>query len=223
MQSQTSEQTVAEEEAEDLRRHYERHGLAARVGGGARPALLVVDVQRGFTHPRSGVGPEADDAVAAIRELVDDARRGGVPVVYTTFVYAPEAETWARKLPANRDLLPGSEWAELDPRLDRRADEPLFEKPFASAFFRTEVDSWLRERDVDTVIVTGLTTSGCIRASVVDACSHGYRTLVPEEAVADRRRAPHLANLFDMDAKYADVLSCAEVRTYLASVAEGGR
>lgn len=202
----------------ELKAAFQANGLAGRMGMGTSPALVVVDIQRGFTDPRSALGAEADSTVTAISELVEDARRASVPVVYTTCVWTEVAEAWSRKLPAQRTLVEGSEWVELDPRLDPREGEPLIEKHFASAFFDTDLHALLKERDVDTVIVTGMTTSGCVRASVVDACSHGFNVVVPQEAVADRAAAPHGMSLFDMDAKYADVLPCAEVRGYLASL-----
>lgn len=203
----------------DLKAAFQANGLAGRMGVGARPALVVVDIQRGFTDPRSPLGARADDTVAAIRELVDAARGAGVPVVYTICVWAEVAEAWSRKLPAQRDLVAGSEWVELDPGLDPRDGELLIEKHFASAFFGTDLHAYLAELAVDTIIVTGMTTSGCVRATVVDGCSHGYNVVVPREAVADRAEAPHTMSLFDMDAKYADVLTGAEVCRYLASLA----
>jgi nicotinamidase-related amidase len=203
----------------ELKAVFQANGLAGRMGLGARPALVVVDIQRGFTDPRSALGAEADSTVTAICELMDDARGAGVPIVYTTCVWTEVAEAWSRKLPAQRMLVEGSEWVELDPRLDPRDGELLIEKHFASAFFDTGLRTHLTQFDVDTVIVTGMTTSGCVRASVVDACSHGFNVVVPQEAVADRAAAPHAMSLFDMDAKYADVLACAEVRGYLASLA----
>jgi maleamate amidohydrolase len=201
-----------------MRAAFAARGIGGRVGFGDRPALLVVDVTRAFTDPSSPLGSEAGATVAAIRELVDAARAAAVPIVFTAAVYDDVAHVWSTKIPSNRELTRGTELVDLDPRLDRRSDERLIEKHHASGFFGTDLDAHLRDRLVDTVIVTGLTTSGCVRATVVDACSYGFKVVVPSEAVADRAEAPHVASLFDMDAKYADVVSCDDILQYLAGV-----
>jgi maleamate amidohydrolase len=191
--------------------------LGGRVGFGRVPALVVVDVQRGFTDPASPLGAVADTAIACIGGLAQAAHSAGIPVIYTVCVWHPEATNWARKIPAQRTLIRGSVWTELDGRLSADPRDAVVEKHFASAFFRTGLDTLLTERGVDTVIVTGLTTAGCVRATVVDGCSHGFRVIVPAEAVADRDSASHAMSLADMDGRYADVLACDEVAAHLAS------
>jgi nicotinamidase-related amidase len=200
-----------------LREAFAARGIGARVGFGKKPALLVVDATRAFTDPASPLGTDAEPAVEAIRGLVDEARAAGIPIVFTAPVYAGRT-IWSEKIPAQRELTAGSELVELHPRLDRLPDEELVEKHHPSAFFESDIAEYLRERGVDTVIVTGLTTSGCVRATVVDACSLGFRTIVAEEAVADRAELPHLASLFDMDRKYADVTSCEAIRAQLRGI-----
>lgn len=202
----------------ELRDWYQQRGLAARVGFGTGPAVLVVDMQRGFTDPGFSLGADADDVIASVNTLTEAARLAGAPVVFTVCVYVRDAETWARKLPGQRDLAPGSEWVELDPRIARAPGDLVLEKHFASAFFETGLGDILRARGVDTVVTTGMTTSGCVRASTVDACSQGFRVAVPAEAVGDRAALPHQANLFDIDAKYGDVVSSADVLTYFKSL-----
>ena len=203
----------------DMTEAFEARGLGATMDYGARPALLVVDLQRAFTDPRFPLGADVDGTVEAVVELISHARASSVPVIFTTCTWAPGADTWSRKMPAQREIVTGSPWAQLDPRLTRTSDEVLVEKHFASAFFRTGLHELLREREVDSVILTGVTTSGCIRATAVDAVSNGYRVAVPKEAVADRSEATHLMSLFDLHAKYADVVVSADVKAHFVAVA----
>jgi maleamate amidohydrolase len=126
---------------------------------------------------------------------------------------------WPKKMPALHDLVIGSRWVEIDPRLGRRSDEPVIVKKGASAFFGTNLGAILTDARVDTVVLCGVTTSGCIRATAVDLLQHGFPTIVPKECVGDRARAPHEANLFDINAKYADVVSRADAVAYLQGVA----
>jgi len=176
---------------------------------GRRPGLLLVDMINGFTDPRSPLGSEADAVVVANRELLRAFRERDLPVFFTTVVYhdAAEATVFRRRLPALDILRPGSAAVEVDERLARCASEPLIEKQYASAFFGTDLGSRLQTAGIDSLVVTGLTTSGCVRATVVDGLQHDYAVFVPREAVGDRNAAAHEANLYDMHAKYADVLS----------------
>lgn len=193
---------------------YDTRGFGGRQGAGARSAVVVVDFIEGFTNGESKLACDADDAVAATRELLDAARASGAPVVFTTVAYEEadleRAANFIAKAPALATLRPGSPWIEVDSRLGRRPDEPVLVKMFASAFFGTELDALLREAECDTVIVTGASTSGCVRATVVDALQYGYRVLVPRDAVADRAADAHTGSLLDIDAKYGDVVSIAE-------------
>ncbi len=202
-----------------------REGFGGRVGYGSRPAVLVVDVTVGFTSPDSPLGAEVEPVVAAIRRLVDRARSCGIPVIFTTVAYTEadrvKAELFTRKVPALLKLEAGSVWTQVDPRLEPRPDEPVLVKLYASAFFGTTLLPILVARRVDTLVVTGLTTSGCVRATVVDALQHGFRPIVPREAVGDRNPAAHEANLLDIDVKYCDVVGLAEVLDYLDRVGRG--
>ena len=199
---------------------YREQGLAARVGFGKRAAVLVVDASVGFTDPASPLGACFDPEVSAIRQLLDSARIQSLPIVFTTVVYEEnmaEAGVFALKVPSLRTLQRGSRWVELDPRLARQPSEALLEKKFASSFFGTHLASYLNFQQVDTLIVTGFTTSGCVRASVVDALQHGLRVIVPRECVGDRAAGPHEANLVDIEGKYGDVLPLEEVLQALAA------
>jgi nicotinamidase-related amidase len=206
--------------AEDKKVIYKRSGLGHRIGYGRRPALLVIDMQLGFTAPeRSPLAGNLDSQIAAINRLLPAARDSGTPIVFTVVGYDPkiagDAGLWPEKAPTLLELKIGSDLVELDPRLRRAPEDLLLIKKYASAFVGTPLVSTLVSRGVDTVLVAGCTTSGCVRATVVDALSYGFRPIIPEEAVGDRAQEPHEANLFDMDSKYADVVSLADVLAYL--------
>lgn len=201
-----------------LRDDFRKKGLAARVGFGERPALLIIDLIRGFTDTRSPLASDLDEQVSATNSLLLSARNTGIPVIFSTVAYDPElqeAGVWIRKIPANRLLVEGSEWVEVDPRLGQLPDEMTLVKKYASCFFGTDLAARLVSRKVDTLLVAGCTTSGCVRATVVDACSYGFHTVVVEDAVGDRAALPHAASLFDIDAKYGDVVELNEALTYL--------
>jgi len=194
-------------------------GFHGRTGAGERPALVVVDMSLGFTDPESPLACELDDVLAAVARLLDAARRAGLPVVYTTVAYDEEgkrrAAAFIEKVPALLALEAGGRWVEIDPRIAPEPGEPVLTKLHASAFFETELDDVLAAAGCDSVIVTGASTSGCVRATAVDALQHGYRTVVPREAVGDRNADAHAANLYDIDAKYGDVVSLADALALL--------
>jgi nicotinamidase-related amidase len=206
---------------EQARRVYERARLGGSLTLGTRPAVLVVDFQCAFTDPEAVAGADLTEQVEAARTLLDAARAKGLPVVFTTIGYEShmkDAALWPEKGPALLQLELGSHWVDIDPRLGRRDDEPVIVKKGASGFFGTNLASVLISQRVDTVILCGATTSGCVRATAVDSLQYGWPTLVPRECAGDRAQAPHEANLFDMQAKYADVVSLDEALEYLASV-----
>jgi maleamate amidohydrolase len=197
-------------------------GFGGRGGFGHHPALLVVDMTLGFTDPESPLGSDLDGPIEAIRKLLEAARRAEIPIIFTTVAYRESdkltAGTFIDKVPALLTLEAGSRWAEIDPRIAPRETEPVLNKLFASGFFGTGLSSALTAAGIDTLIVTGATTSGCVRATVVDALQYGFRPVVPREAVGDRNPDAHEANLYDVDAKYADVVSVEETREYLEEV-----
>jgi maleamate amidohydrolase len=176
---------------------------------------VVVDVNVGFTDPESPLVCDLDDVVEAIRRLLGAFRESDLPVAYTTVSYDEAAKRAAGafidKVPALLTLEAGSRWVEIDPRIAPLDTEPVFNKLWASAFFATPLASFLAAGRADSLVVTGASTSGCIRATVVDALQHGYRPTVPREAVGDRNPAAHEANLYDIEAKYGDVVSLDEV------------
>ena len=163
--------------------------------------------------------------VSAIQELLREFRGAGFPIVYTTVAFDAAAKAAAKafieKVPALLTLEAGSRWVEIDPRIAPLEGEAVLVKCFASAFFGTTLASILASQACDSVIVTGASTSGCVRATAVDALQHGYRVVVPREAVGDRNPAAHEANLYDIDTKYGDVVSLDEVLAYLTDGAVG--
>jgi maleamate amidohydrolase len=196
-------------------------GFGERAGAGSRPAVVVIDMNLGFTDSASPLVCELEATVVAIASLLDRARQGQVPVCFTTVAYAPgdraAAQVFLRKVPALATLQAGSRWTQIDPRLAPRPQEPVLTKLFASAFFGTPLASLLTAWRVDTLIVTGASTSGCVRATVVDALQHGLTPIVPREAVGDRDAAAHQANLRDIQLKYGDVVSLAEALDYISA------
>lgn len=198
---------------------YARAAIGGSMRLGSRPAVLVVDFSRGFTDPSSTLGSDLTTAVEATRSLLDAARARGVPVIFTTIAFEPnllDAGIWLQKMPGLAELELGSEWVELDPRLERSEEETLIVKKGASAFFGTNLAAVLAAGRIDTIVLCGATTSGCVRATAVDLVQSGYPTIVPRECVGDRAVAPHEANLIDIDAKYADVVTLDAAIAYLS-------
>jgi len=197
------------------------HGTAfsGRVGWGATPALVVIDLVRGYTDPDGPFAlPDPAPAVAATRELVDAARANGRLVIWTVVRYAPGLEDgglFVRKVPALACFAEGApgDWGELTVRPDPR--EPVVAKQYASAFFGTSLASTLRTAGVDDVVIAGVSTSGCVRATAMDALNAGFRPHVVRSACADRTPALHENNLADLDAKYADVVELDEALAHL--------
>jgi maleamate amidohydrolase len=207
--------------SDETREIYERARLGQSVTLGERPAVLVVDFSRGFTDPECTMGSDLTMEVEATNRLLAAAREREIPIIFTTIGFEPnlkDGSLWLEKAPGLGDLIVGGKWVEIDPRLERREEETVIFKKGASAFFGTNLPSILVSQGVDTVIMCGATTSGCIRATAIDLLQYGYPTLVPRECVGDRAQEPHEANLVDIQAKYADVVSVEEALTYVESV-----
>lgn len=183
------------------------------LGIGDKPALVLVDMIEGFTNPECPLGCDCPEVVAANAALLDAFRERGLPIFYTTVIYHDEqqARVFRARVPALNVLTPDSRWVRVDERLRPREGEVLVEKQWASAFRGTDIDDRLRTAGVDSLVVTGLTTSGCVRATAVDGLQYDYRVVVAREAVGDRNSEAHEANLFDLHSKYADVCSVEEV------------
>ncbi len=195
-------------------------GFGNRVGFGRRAALLIVDFTRAFTAPDSALGAEMAAPIAQANRLLRAAHGAGIPVFLSAIAYddpAAEAGVWRAKIAGLDDLVTGSAGVEQDPRLERDPGDHVLIKRFASCFFGTDLAATLQGLGVDTLIVAGCTTSGCVRASAVDACSHGLRTIVAREATADRLADAHAQSLADLDLKYADVMAVDDIVVHLAA------
>jgi maleamate amidohydrolase len=190
-----------------------------RFGFGRRAALVNIDVQCAYTQPATYVTAYETDPlqIAHMNALAKAVRARSWPVVWTYVAYLPSGEDcgiWGTRSDTPdslQNIKEGSPRAAFDPRTERASSDIIINKRMASAFFETNLRSLLTFHGIDTVIVTGGSTSGCVRATVVDGLSCGYRMIVPEECVADRHESPHFANLYDMAVKYADVMPVSEV------------
>lgn len=203
--------------SDDLTENYKR-AYGKRVGFGQRPALILVDFCHGYFDPECDLYLGSGDSLASALRVREAASNAGIPVILTNVVYHPSAIDGGRffeKAKPLRYFLQGNPMGAWGPGLEPRAEELVISKQYPSAFFGTSLASTLTSLGVDSVLLTGVTTSGCIRATCIDAMSHGFRTAVIEEACGDRHEAPHQANLFDMNAKYADVVSEAETIEFL--------
>jgi maleamate amidohydrolase len=186
-----------------------------RIGFGQKAALLMIDFMRGYTT--EGAPLFATGVVSAVAESVEllaSARRQGIPVVHTNIRYHPghfaDGGIWVKKAPVMKDMVEGNPLAAFCEEVIPQEDEVVISKQYASAFFGSSLASMLHAQGIDTVVLAGCSTSGCIRATAVDAVQHGFRTIVVRECVGDRHPAPHEANLFDIDSKYGDVVSKQE-------------
>lgn len=193
---------------------------------GAKPALLIVDFVRAYLTPGSPLYAGVEGARDAAVKLLAAARRAGIPVMHTNVVYEPggrDGGVFFRKLPALASFERGKhpELAAFGEGLEPLASEPVFSKQYASGFFGTKLAPALKSLRVDTLLIAGVSTSGCVRATAIDACQHGFVPLVVRDAVGDRHPAPHEASLFDLQAKYAEVISLSFAEEYLASVGAG--
>ena len=197
---------------------YKAQGFGNRSGFGRAPALLIVDFTNGFNDPAMFGGGNISAAIEKTAGLLARARLAKIPVVFTRVVYADDgsdAGVFCLKAPALRGLTEAAPSSQIVPELAPAPGEHIIRKTQPSAFFGTGLAGWLAGKGVDTIIVTGCTTSGCVRASVIDSMSHNFRTIVASDGVGDRAMGPHEANLFDMGQKYADLHTCEEIAALL--------
>jgi len=202
----------------DLAADYAAAGFGGRLSFGVRPAVLVVDVVMAYLEPSSPLYAGVEDALSSNIRLVDAARAARLPVILTRVLYGAngaDGGLFYRKVPALSAYVEGSPLGAFPPGLQPRKDEVVVTKQYASAFFGTSLASTLRSLNVDTVVMGGFSTSGCVRASALDALQHGFIPFVVREACGDRDQRPHDASLFDLQAKYAEVVSEAEAVTAL--------
>ncbi len=213
--------------SESLQQNYARGGFNQRLQPGRRPALLVIDFVSAYLvegSPLYGGEGCASARLGAIA-LLAAARKAGIPVIHTNVAFQPggrDGGVFFRKVPALSCFEKGAhpDLAAFGPGLEPLPGETVITKQYASAFFGTTLASTLTALGVDTLLLAGVSTSGCVRASALDTCQHGFIPLVVRDAVGDRADGPHEANLFDLQAKYAEVVSLAEATTYLGSLPE---
>lgn len=205
---------MTDELADNYRRAYDNE-----LGFGERPALILVDLVRAYFDADCPLYADVDDALDSALRLLDAARQSGVPVIYTNVVYqagGADGGIFFRKAKVLENFVAGNPMGDWARGIRPGPDEIVVSKQYPSAFFGTSLASTLTTLGVDTLLITGVTTSGCVRATCVDAMCHGFIPIVVEEACGDRHAEPHKANLFDMHAKYGDVVSEGAVADYLA-------
>jgi maleamate amidohydrolase len=203
---------------EDL---YKERGFGKLLGFGKKPGLIVVDMIEGFTDPSMPMGSDLTPQINKVNALLEIIRNKDLPVFFTTISYDDDtfadSGLWYQKMEGLKTLKAGTSAVNVDPRLDFRYGDGLIVKKYASAFFGTDLIARLNAQNVDTVIIVGCTTCGCVRATAVDALQYGYRPIVVEDAVGDRSLASHEQSLIDMRQKYADVLTTEKIITTISA------
>ncbi len=201
---------------------FRARGFGIKIGFGERPAIIVIDMLKGFTDPKMPLGANLDSQIEAQQPLLAVAHERHIPVIFSTVIYndadLKDAGLWGIKMKGSFSLKAGTPAVEIDPRLEMKSSDSLLIKKYASCFFGTDLVPRLMNQRVDTLIIVGCTTSGCVRATAVDAVQNGFRPMVVREAVGDRSAAAHEQSLFDLNAKYADVVSLDETLQYLKTV-----
>lgn len=221
----SASKNVAAHWGEDLAQSYDSRGLAHSVGFGFHPAILVVDMANAFTDPAYRLGAAMDDTISAIGSLLDAARSSGLPIIYTVSAFrSPPEEIGmaALKIPALGELRLDTSAVQIDSRLTPQDGDLVIVKKYWSSFMMTNLLSVLVYKRIDTLIICGNSTSGCVRAAATDAICYGFRPIIPFECVADRSPGPHQANLFDINAKFGDVRSLASVLQYFSELRHRG-
>lgn len=209
----------------DLNADYAHAGFGGRLGFGAKPALIIIDFVRAYYDKDSPLYAGIEETLTHAVTLLNGVRKAGAPVIHTNVVFTPggiDGGMFYKKVKALRCFERGQpnveRYGQFCPGLEPKSDEPILTKQYASAFFGTSLASTLTAAGIDTLLIAGLSTSGCVRATSIDTVQHGFRPMVVKEAVGDRDPRVHDANLFDINAKYGDVVSLHETLDYLASL-----
>jgi len=208
----------------ELDADYSQAGFGGRLTFGSRPCLLHVDFARAYIDKACGLYAGVETSAQAAREILAAARRAGIMVVHTRVEFTPggaDGGVFFRKVPALKAFERGNPFGAFVEGLEPLPHEPVVTKQYASAFFGTSLAAMLSAKGIDTVLIAGWSTSGCIRASALDACQSGFVPIIIRECVGDRQAAPHEANLFDLQAKYAEVKSQQEAMDYLQTFSDG--
>jgi nicotinamidase-related amidase len=200
---------------------FKERGFGKVLGFGQKPGLIVVDMITGFTDPMMPMGSDLTPQIEQVNKLLNVMHTMNLPVFFTTISYdddtLADSGIWYQKMEGLKTLKTGTKAVNVDPRLDFRSGDSLIVKKYASAFFGTDLIARLNANGIDTLIIVGCTTCGCVRATAVDALQYGYRPIVVEDAVGDRSLASHEQSLFDLRQKYADVLKTDEVISTVSS------
>lgn len=210
-----------EDALQEIKNYYRTQGMAKEIGFGKRPAVIVVDFQKGITDPKRPAGCNLDAEIKNTALLLSKAREKNIPVFFFIIAYHEslvDGGLLVEKVPTLTNFIIGSDNVEVDSRLNPQSQEQVIIKKYASCFHGTSLATSLTVLKVDTVIITGCITSGCIRATANDALQHGFRPIIPRECVGDRARIPHEVNLMDIHARCGDVLSVSEVMAYIESI-----
>ena len=191
-----------------------------KLGLGKSIALIVVDMTKAFIDPNSPLGFECNDLIESNQRLIHIFREKELPIFFTTTIYSKDSEAtiFRKKIPDLNILSNDSEWVEFTSKIKPKSSEFIIEKNYASAFFNTNLYSELNLMGIDTVVVTGVTTSGCVRATAVDGLQNNFVTIVVEDCVGDRNLNSHEVNLHDLNAKYADIVSSRDLITEIKKV-----
>lgn len=216
------DQELLQQAFAEAKKIYEERGFMRKMGFGKAPAVTTVDMARAWMSDGHPFTCENNNEICAnALQVLDAARDSGVPIFHTTTGYVGKEQwdlpRWDEKIPMHT-LEIDSEWMEIDPKLKPRPEEPVIHKKYASNFFGTHLASTLYKLGVDTVIVMGATACACVRHTVMDSTGHGFKTIVPIGTIGDRVPGVIEWNLFDMDAKFADVLPLEEVVEYLKGI-----
>lgn len=200
---------------------FKERGFGKLLGFGQKPCLIVVDMISGFTDPSMPMGSDLSPQIEKVNDLINTMHAMDLPVLFTTISYdddtLADSGIWYQKMEGLKTLKAGTPAVNVDPRLNFHSGDGLIVKKYASAFFGTDLIARLNSNNIDTVIIVGCTTCGCIRATAVDALQYGYRPIVVEDAVGDRSMASHEQSLFDLRQKYADVLKTDQVISAVSS------
>ncbi|WCK53426.1 isochorismatase family protein [Aneurinibacillus sp. Ricciae_BoGa-3] len=199
---------------DELHQLYSDQGFSGQIGFGKKPALLIRDLTIAFTESHSQLAIKMEDQLSATKQLVEEALLHKIPIIFSITVYDSTNEVsklWCQKFPSLQILDPQSTWVNIHPALNHYSYDIVNHTVHITDLYNQEVDDFLKERQIDTVILAGATTSGSIRANAVDALQRGYRVIVPKEAVGDRNQTWQNSTLIDLNARYADVLSLEKV------------
>lgn len=202
-------------EVQDDETFFRERGFGKLLGFGEKSCLIIVDMIKGFTDPSMPMGSDLTPKITQINKIINMAHSTDIPVIFTTIAYdddtLADSGIWYQKMEGLKTLRSGTEAVNIDERLNFQPGDSLIIKKYASAFFGTDLISRLNSGKIDTVIIVGCTTCGCVRATAVDALQYGYRPIVVEDAVGDRSQESHEQSLFDLRQKYADVLKTDQV------------